>query len=381
MQYNSNVIDRRTFIRRAGLGAAGLGLLGSTGLLTACGGGGGQGGGGQGGGGQGGIGAWSNKSLDFFFFVAQAAAVKKKIEELGFDYQATNAEFDSTQQTNDWQSLLLQNPKFLISDPIDSEGLASVITRYNQKNIPIGIVDTPVTDGEVQFQIAFDNFQGGELAARRIVEEIKKIYGDQSGQVLNCYGALSSSAWRARKEGFDAEMKKYPDIEVISRPTEGLEETTRSVSQQAFSQYPDIRGAHAPSDSLTRVILRTLKATDRLKPVGEEGHVIVTSIDGEPQSLVWAREGWLDAEVSQDPLGYGEICVEMINKVLQGEKVPIGEYKNDQYAWETAEILDEKTGPRMVIPAYYIDKGNVDDPRQWGNRVSKEYNLEQSGKL
>lgn len=357
-----------------------MGLLGSSGLLTAC----GSGGGGSqgGGGGEGGLGVYSNKSLDFFFFVSQEAAIEKKIKELGFEYQGTNAEFDATQQTNDFQSLLLQTPKFLISDPIDSEGLAQAMARYEQKNIPIGIVDTPITDGKVQFQIAFDNFQGGEFAARRIVEEIEKIYGEQGGQVLNCYGALSSSAWRARKEGFDAEMEKYPDIEVITRPTDGLEEQTRSVSAQAFSQFPDIRGAHAPSDSLTRGILRTLKATDRLKERGQDGHVVVTSIDGEPQSLEWARQGWLDAEVSQDPLGYGEICVEMmIDKVLKGEDVPIGEYKNDRYAWETAEVLDEKTGPRMVIPAYYVDESNVDDPRQWGNRVVKEYNLEQDATL
>ncbi len=379
MKDYSEPINRRTFVRRAGLGIVGIGLLGSGGLLAGCG---GQGGGSQGGGGEDGIGAYSNKSLDFFFFSAQAAAVRKKIEDLGYRYQTTNAEFDATQQTNDFQSLLLQTPAFLISDPIDSEGLAQAMQRYAQKNVPIGIIDTPITDGEVQFQIAFDNFQGGEFAARRIVEEIRKAYGEESGRVLNCYGALSSSAWRARKEGFDAEMEKYPDIEVIERPTEGLEETTRSVSAQAFSQFPDIRGAHAPSDSLTRGILRTLKATDRLRQRGEDGHVIVTSIDGEPQSLEWARQGWLDAEVSQDPIAYGEICVEMIvNRVLQDKDVPVGDYTNDRYAWETAEVLEENTGPNMVIPAYYVDGGNVDDPRQWGNRIVEEYDMKQDATL
>ena len=374
-------IDRRTFIRRAGIGAAGLGVLGSSGLLTACG---GQGGGSQGGGsggGQGGLAPYSNKSLAFFFFVTQAAAVQRQTKKLGYDYQSTNADSDASQQTQDWQSFLVKSPKFIISDPIDSEGLVPMVKRYNQRNIPVGIIDTPITggDGKLAFQVAFDNFEGGRLAARRLVDEIEKVHGERKGKVLNCYGALSSSAWSARKDGFEAEMKKNPGIEIISRPNDGLQEQARGVTDQVLAQFPDIRGAHAPSDSLTLGVLQSMKSKNRLKKVGKKGHIVTTSIDGEPMSLHWLREKLIDAEVSQDPIAYGEICVQMLGgRVAQGKKLPTGDYKNDRYAWKTATIKDEKNGPNMVIPAYFIDQSNVDDPRQWGNRAIKEYGLNQN---
>ncbi len=311
--------------------------------------------------------------MNYFFFVVQNEAIKRRSKSLGYKFQTTDAKFDSSAQYDDMNSFVIQKPALLISDPIDSEGLAPLLQKAANMKVPVGVIDTPVTKGEVDFTVAFDNYKGGEMAAQKIVDLLRKRHGQPEGKMLNGYGALSSSAWRARKEGFEAVLKKHAGIELISRPTDGDEAKARAIAQATLSEHPDLEAAHAPSDSITRGIITTLRGKGLALPKDDPKHVILTSIDGEPQSLRWISEGILDAEVSQDPVAYGEICVDMLSKyTAKGKDVPIGDYENKDYYWEKAPVSETENGPSCVIPPYYIDDSNVDDPRQWGNVVTKK---------
>jgi simple sugar transport system substrate-binding protein len=117
---------------------------------------------------------YSNKSLDYYFFVAQQEAVPRAVEAQGWSFQAVNASFDNTTQLQQWESILLNGPSAIISDPIDSQAIVSVIKRYNAKDIPVGIIDTPATGGNVAITVDFDNYQGGVMAAKAIVDRLKK---------------------------------------------------------------------------------------------------------------------------------------------------------------------------------------------------------------
>ncbi|KIP51510.1 hypothetical protein SD72_15055 [Leucobacter komagatae] len=357
------------------VGAVSLLLGASLVALTGCASGSDGGGGSQS---SGGTGVFANKGMDYFFFAMQSEAIQRKSEELGYKFSTTDAKHDSSQQFNDAKSLLVQKPAFLIVDPVDSAAWGPVIEQANRDKIPFGIVDTPITTGRADFQVAFDNRLAGEMAAEEIVKGLKAKYGEPKGKVLNGYGALSSSAWKARKEGFDEVLAQYPDVQVIERPTEGAETTARQVTDATLSEHPDLDAAHAPSDSITRGIITAIKSKGKLKPRGEDGHIIITTIDGEPQALNWYREGIIDASVSQDPVAYGQIAVEMLTEyVAKGKDIPLGEYVDEKYYWETAVIEDTANGPTMTIPPYVIAEDNVEDSRQWANLVTTEWGQKQ----
>jgi len=311
---------------------------------------------------------YANKSLDYYFFVIQEEAVKRAVEANQWEFQATNANFDNTRQLEHFQSLMLRQPSAIISDPIDSQAIVSAIRRYNQRDIPVGIIDTPAAAGaDVAITVSFDNYIGGVEAAKQIIQRLEDKYGEPRGTVLNCFGALQSVAWRLRKEGMDAEFAKYPDINYLARPTEGQLDKMLSVTLSTLSEFPDLDAVHAPSDSPSRGIVTALKQKGRWKKTGEDGHVIFVNIDGEPVALNWIKEGYMDACVSQDPIAYGEIAVELLSKhAMQGESVPIGPYENDKYFWESAEIVEGDSGPTMIIPPFIIDSANAQDERHWG---------------
>jgi len=319
---------------------------------------------------------YSNKSLDYYFFVAQEEAVKRAVEAQGWRFQAVNANFDNTTQLQQWESILLNNPSAVISDPIDSQAIVSVIKKYNTKKIPVGIIDTPATGGKVAVTVDFDNYQGGVMAAEAIADRLKQKHGSPKGTVLNCYGALQSVAWRLRKEGMDATFKKYPDIKLLDRPTEGELKTMLSVTTSTLAEFPDLDAVHAPSDTPSRGIVTALQQKGKWKKVGEDGHVIFVNIDGEPIALQWIKEGYMDAVVSQDPVAYGQITVEMLAKyAMNGQAVPLGPYENKSYFWENGEIKDSDSGPSLVIPPFVIDAKNADDKRMWGNVTFNDWGL------
>ncbi len=319
---------------------------------------------------------YSNKSLDYYFFVIQEEAVKRAVLANKWRFQSTNASFDNTRQLEQWQSLMLSNPQAIVSDPIDSQAIVSAIRRYNQRKIPVGIIDTPADGGDVAITVSFDNRLGGEMAAKEIISRLVKKYGSPKGTVLNCFGALASVAWRLRKEGMDAEFAKYPDIKYLARPTEGQLDQMLSVTLATLSEFPDLDAVHAPSDSPSRGIVTALQQKGRWKKVGEEGHVIFVNIDGEPIALKWIQEGYMDACVSQDPIAYGEIAVEMLGKhAMKGEPVPLGVYENKNYFWEKGDIVEGKTGPTLIIPPFVIDAANAADARHWGAIAEKKWGI------
>lgn len=319
---------------------------------------------------------FSNKSLDYYFFVIEEEAVKRSVESRKWSFQATNANFDNTKQLEQWQSLMLSKPAGLVADPIDSQAIVSAIRRYNQQKIPVAIIDTPADGGDVAITVSFDNYLGGVMAAREIIDRLTKKYGSPRGKVLNCFGALASVAWRQRKEGMDAEFAKHPNITYIARPTEGLLDRMLSVTLATLSEHPDLDAVHAPSDSPARGIATALQQKGRWKKVGEEGHVIFVTIDGEPVAVKGLQDGFMDACISQDPIAYGEIAVEMLEKhAMKGSSVPLGIYENKKYFWEKGEIVKGKTGPTLIIPPFIINGENASDKRHWGYVAEKVWGI------
>jgi simple sugar transport system substrate-binding protein len=236
-----------------------------------------------------------------------------------------------------------------------------------------------MTGGSVNFTIAFDNYQGGVIAAQETVKALQAKYGSAKGTVLDAYGTLQSSALRDRRDGFDKTIRKYPNIHLLSRPTNEDPATTRALVTATIDQFPELDAIQTPTDSLTGPARVSMQAKGRLVPTGDPKHIILVSMDGGPNSLGWLRDKTLDAEISQDPVAYGQICVEMLTKYsVLGHDVPLETYTNSKYFWEKAPIIKGKAGPQMVLPAYPITLTSANDPRQWGNIVSQQWGMKET---
>jgi len=319
---------------------------------------------------------FSGKSLGYSFFVVQQEAVQRAVKERGYEFTFEIANMNATKQSKQFASIR-NKPTAIICDPVSSHlNLSELLeSQWNQK-IPIGVIDTPLENGSVPISVMFDNYLGGELAAKKIVKLLTKKYGEPRGVILNCYADLNSEAWRLRKEGFEDLIQKYKKIKLISKGTNGDITKMYDVTNEVILNYPQLDAIHAPSETPARGIYEALIANQKLEPVGSPNHIIFVTIDGEPIAHKWIKEGILDASISQDPIAYGEICVEiLVDYVLNNKPFPTENYSNKRYYWNNAKYKSTNVGAKLMIPPFIIDKNNVDDDRHWANIAYYEWDL------
>lgn len=323
--------------------------------------------------------AWETPYLGFFFFVVLQEGLKRKVESLGLEFVGKDANGDPSNQVNNWNSLLLQKPRYLISDAMDSELLIPLANKAAAQGTPIGMVDTSLTGGKVAATVTFNNKQSGVMAAEATAEALIKKYGSPKGSVLNNYGSLTAVALRDRKEGFEETLKaKYPEIEIISRPQNNRHEEALAVVSATLRERPDLDAIHMPTDIFVVDARQALQTQGRLFPVGDEKHIILTSIDASPNAVEWVKNGEIDADIAQDPIAYVEIVVDLLeNYTLKNQPIPLGPYENKKYFWEKAVIAESPSGPLMTIPPYFLTAENADDPRHWANVVTKTWGMTQ----
>lgn len=311
-----------------------------------------------------------HKALDYYAYVAMEQAMKKAAEDRGWKFQSTVAEQDAATQTNHVTNAIAQSPDAIIVDPVDSDGIVDSLENAQEAGIIAAVIDTPTNSGNFP-TIVFDNYDAGKLAGERTVELLTEKYGEPKGTVVYPYGATSSSAWEARRHGFEDVLAEYPNIEYVGIPAEGDMQLSHDAIMNAATKY-EIDAVHAPSDNPGLGIVEALKQLDMWHKVGEEGHVIFITIDGEPGAMDYIQEGYYDATVAQDCSAYGTLMVQILDDYLfKGEEVPLGEFKDDTYYWKTATVTDEAYGRAIIIPAYLIDSTNVDDSSHWGRYASE----------
>lgn len=318
---------------------------------------------------------YSGTSLSYYFFVAEQEAARRAVEAAGYDFEAAAAEFESVTENNNLNNFIAKDPIAIIADPADTDGIIAPLKKAEDAGIPVAVIDATIgAGGKAGVTVTFDNYGAGYGAAEKIVELLTEKYGEPKGRVLNAYGIQNNEAIRNRRQGFVDCISQYPDIELVETPGEGNMDTTMNAALNALAEYGSFDAMHAPSDSPCMGLYEALSKTDNLFKVGEDGHVILVTIDGEPIAIERIKEGYYDASVNQDAVGYAEIAVEMLTKyLLVGEEVPTGtEYVNEKYVWEKTEIVESDNGPMIVVPYTMITKENADDERLWGNIAQNE---------
>ena len=139
--------------------------------------------------------AFANKGLDYYFWTVCQKSAEQACTDRGWSFEASDAKLDSAKQFDQFVNFINKKPAAIIADSIDSEGLIAAADQAVAAGIPVAIVDTPLTGGDIAVTVAFDNYDAGTLAAKAIIKALEDKYGEAKGTVVNCYGAMSSEDW------------------------------------------------------------------------------------------------------------------------------------------------------------------------------------------
>lgn len=308
--------------------------------------------------------AFAHKSVNSYFYTIMNEAVKRAVEEKGWIFESSVADYDPLRQNQQIVNFIDQSPDAIITTAIDSIAIEEVILRGNEAGIPMCTIDTNAVGGKLAIDVSFDNYRAGQLAAETIVEQLTLKYGTPKGTVFNGYGELSSNAWRLRKEGFESIIDQYPEIEYIPRSTEGRPELVKEELMKLFDQGVHIDAVHTPSEHPGRGLIEALQKSGNWFPFWEDGHIILVTIDAEPYFVDLINKGYSDGAVAQDVIAYANITVDLLaNYVFTEQPIPPGEYFSKDTYWQVCDITITNNQAKVTIPPYIINADNSSDHR------------------
>jgi len=288
------------------------------------------------------------------FWVAYEDQTGQMAERAGLDgLQPTNANSDAGRQVTDLRNLVTAGAEGVIVGPVDSKAIAPALDYAKQENVPVVAVDVAPEGGEVAMTVRADN----KLMARRACEAMGKELAGK-GKVLSLQGDLASINGRERTQGFtDCMKEKFPQIEVIERPTKWDAGRAASATQTTLTSNPDLAGIYMQSDGA--FLASVLQAVKKGGKSAED--LALVSIDGTPEALDGIRDGKLDAVVSQPADLYAKYSVEYLEQAKAGKQFKPGPTDHD------SEIVDYMGNPQDLLPSPLVTRENVDDKSLWGN--------------
>ncbi len=252
----------------------------------------------------------SFQSLSNPVFVEINSGLAATIKARGARLITRDARFNHQQQMEDVADLLQQQPAAIFINPVNWEGIKDSLTAAKRKQVPVIIVDAPVSDPDlVLCQVASDNFEAGRLACAALAQ------AKPSARIV----VLHLSVNRAcidRVAGFKAEMAGHPGMKLLDiQEGKGSAEGARPVMVDALKRFPELDAVFALNDPSALGALGAIEAADR------NGQVTVVTVDGSREGLAAVQAGRLYATVAQFPRDIGRLAAEKALAHLDGKPV------------------------------------------------------------
>ena len=291
------------------------------------------------------------------------------VEALGYEFVVIDPNFDGTKQLQIIENLIAQKVAGIVVHPIDSTLVAAGIKKANAAGIPVVSNVSDVAGGDVKFTVTMDLNSVGSLSAQAMVDRLIEKYGEPKGTVISIGGPLTCMVSNGRGEGMNSVFDKYPGIEVIHRPADWNIYKAEEALRDLLTVHPEADGLISYTDFYNDGLIGALKALDRYKKAGEEGHLIWTSVDGMPDGLARIKEGYMDATADSACETYGKYSVKYLDAAINGEEIPAvgGSVVEEGAAWSPAKVIAGPSGPVMQLKSFLIDSKTVNNSNLWGN--------------
>ncbi|MCX6928980.1 MAG: sugar ABC transporter substrate-binding protein [Verrucomicrobia bacterium] len=252
----------------------------------------------------------SMQTLNNPFFVDLNEGLKKVIEAHGDRLVTLDAQFNSLKQKNDISDLLQQQPAAFFINPVNWEGIKGSLIEARRKNVPIIVVDAPVSDPElVLCQVASDNVEAGRLACEALAKANPKAKVVILGYSVN-------KACIDRVAGFRSEAAKHPELVILdTQDVKGTTEAARPVMRDMLGRFPELDAAFPINDPGALGCISAIESAGRL------GQVTVVTVDGSREGAVAIRAGKLHSTSAQFPKEIGRVAAEKAYDHMAGKPV------------------------------------------------------------
>ena len=252
----------------------------------------------------------SFQTLNNPFFVDLNEGLKRVVEAHGDRLVTLDAQFNSLKQKNDISDLLQQQPAAFFINPVNWEGIKGSLIEAQRRNVPIIVVDAPVSDPDlVLCQVASDNVEAGRLACEALAKANPKARVVILGYSVN-------KACIDRVAGFRSEAAKHPELVILdTQDVKGTTEAARPVMRDMLGRFPELDAAFPINDP------GALGCISAIESAGKFGQVKVVTVDGSREGATAIRAGKLHSTSAQFPKEIGRVAAEKAYDHIDGKAV------------------------------------------------------------
>lgn len=254
------------------------------------------------------------------FFIDMERGAREAADKLGVELivQSAEREVDVEKQMQIIENLIQRQVNALCITPSGSKEIVPAIVKANKAKIPVLIVDTRVDEttlkeagGQIATFIGSDNFAGGKIAGKKIVEFL-----GGRGKVAVLEGIPGHETGDARLGGFHEALQEQSGIEVIASQTANWERALGyNVFQNLLQSNPDIQALFACNDMMA------LGAVAAIAAAGKTGEIIVVGFDAIDDARSAIRKGEMHGSIAQFPAEMGRLAVEKAFDLLNGKTI------------------------------------------------------------
>jgi ribose transport system substrate-binding protein len=270
----------------------------------------------------------------FFVQIAHGAEAAAKQINPNVKFAAVSSNYNVGNQINQLDSFVASGANLILLNAADSKEIAPAVVRAKARHVVIVAVDVGA-DGGVDATITSNNKQAGQLDGGFVADRLKG-----KGRIVIVNGP-PVTAVTDRVAGFLEEIKKYPDIKILSQDqnSRGTRDDARAVMADLLTQFTKIDAVFAINDP----------AAIGCELAAQEAHrkeFFIVGVDGAPDvvTLLKDKDSLIAASAAQDPFKMAETAVNIGNDILNGKKPQ-----------------QELT----LIPVTLITKDNVDQYKGW----------------
>lgn len=236
--------------------------------------------------------------------------ILKVVEKNNDTLITLDPELDVDKQNEQIYKFIDQKVDGIFINPIDFEQIEPALQAAKRANIPVIIIDAPVSDESlVNCTIVSDNYDAGVQCAKDMMERL-----DSANIVLLKHTTAKSA--KERIEGFLSVIDNNEKYKVINEAEcDGQLEIAMPKMQEIIEETPDIDVVMALNDPSALGALAALEKNDK-------NDVMVYGIDGTPEiKALIGRNQMIVGTVAQSPIKMGQIAVENMYNILNGKKI------------------------------------------------------------
>ena len=319
-----------------------------------------------------------------------AADLKAQGVEVEVLWDGPHKEDDAADQIQIVQTMVGRGINGLVLAPQSSKQMVSPVRDVKDRGIPVVIIDSGLDRDElaknpdlIAKYVATDNYNGGKLAAIRLLKVLQE-QGNKAPKVLLFAYAKDSESTEQREQGFldhvravrDAQKKAgQPTLTILSEDVKQYAGATVNDAQKnagpIINRFREggIDGIFAVNESATNGMLLALEAAELTKDDDktDRKRVRLVGFDSSQPLLAGVRRGVIDGLVIQDPYRMGYLGVWMVVQHLRGNDVApdgnkdlsTGEYvltKENLDAEETREKFEPELQAKRKIAVPELKK-------------------------